>query len=86
RRIRRIAAETRPDAHILLVVNKVTGADDADRVGGFLELPVLGTVPVDEGVRRAERAGVAVLDHAPDSAAVAAITRLAARLQADARI
>lgn len=84
RRIRRIAAEARPEAHVLLVVNKVTGVDDAARVGHFLELPVLGTVPVDEGVRRAERAGVAVLDHAPDSAAVAAITRLAERLEADA--
>ena len=86
RRIRRIAAETRPDANILLAVNKVSRADDADRVGSFLELPVLGTVPVDEGVRRAERAGVAVLDHAPDSAAVAAIARLAERLEADANI
>jgi Flp pilus assembly CpaE family ATPase len=82
RRIRRIASGARPGARISLAVNKSRDEGDAARVGTFLELPVLEVVPADEGIRRAERAGVAPLDHAPDSPAVAAIERLAARLEA----
>jgi CO dehydrogenase maturation factor len=81
RRIRRIAAGSRPDASVALVVNKVTAAGDADRVAAFLELPVAAAVPVDEGIRLAERAGLAALDAAPDSRAVRAITRLAEQLE-----
>jgi MinD-like ATPase involved in chromosome partitioning or flagellar assembly len=40
-------------------------------------VPLLGTIPADDDVRRAERAGVALLDVAPDAAAVHAIERLA---------
>lgn len=84
RRIRRVGTQARPGARVSLVVNKATGAADAERVEAFLELPALEVVPMDDGVRRAEGAGVAVLDHAPDSPAVQAISRLAERLEADA--
>ncbi|MBA2347333.1 MAG: hypothetical protein H0V81_03490 [Solirubrobacterales bacterium] len=80
RRIVRLVASYRSEAEVLLVVNKSTGAADEERVGAFLELEVLQGVPVDDGVRAAERAGAAVLDFAPDGPAVAAIERLALRL------
>lgn len=82
RRIIKITdADDDADVEMLLVVNKVTGDADAQRVGDFLKLPVFATVPVDEGVRSSERAGAALIDHAPDSAAVAAVERLADRLE-----
>ncbi len=82
RRIKRISTAATPDTKVSLVVSKATGADDARRIGHFLEQPVLAVVPADEEVHRAERAGVAVLDHAPDCAAVQAIEQLADELQA----
>jgi CO dehydrogenase maturation factor len=82
RRIVRVARAQREDATFSLVVNKVTSEDDAARVQEFLGVPLIATVPVDEGVRSAERAGVALLDHAPDSAAIRAIELLADKLDA----
>jgi CO dehydrogenase maturation factor len=82
RRIVRIARQQREDARFSLIVNKVTPEADVERAEQFLEIPLLGTVPADPDVRAAERAGVALLDHAPESAAVKAITRLADRLDA----
>ncbi|MGH2897605.1 MAG: AAA family ATPase, partial [Solirubrobacteraceae bacterium] len=67
RRIIRIAG-ARPEARVSLVVSKATGEDDVRRVSDFLDLEPLAVVPVDEDVRIAERAGVAILDHAPQSA------------------
>ncbi len=77
RRIVRIATAAKHAAVMSLVVNKATGDADAERVQAFLEVPLLGVVPASEEVRSAERAGVALLDHAPDSEAVHAIERLA---------
>jgi CO dehydrogenase maturation factor len=77
RRIVRIAGTMRDDREFSLVVNKVTADADAERVQEFLGVPLLGAVPVDEAVRRAECAGVAVLDLAPDCAAVRAIEKVA---------
>ena len=77
RRIIRIARGMREDAEFSLVVNKATGSADAERVQEFLDVPLIAVVPVDEGVRSAERVGAALLDHAPDSQAVRAIERLA---------
>ncbi|MDQ4072501.1 MAG: septum site-determining protein MinD, partial [Actinomycetota bacterium] len=37
---------------------------------------VVGSIPADEAVREAERAGAALLDHDPSSPAVRAIERL----------
>ncbi len=82
RRITKITRAMREDPELLLVVNKVAARSDAARVEEFLGVALLGTVPVDEDVRRAERAGVALLDMAPDAAAVLAIERLAEALDA----
>lgn len=80
RRIRRIVDDIRPDARVSLVVSKAAGSADVDRVSEFLAMPVFGVVPLDEDVRSAERLGVPVFEHAPGSQAVAAITRIAERL------
>jgi len=82
RRIVRIVSQQRDDAEFSLIVNKVTPEADVARAEQFLGVPLLGTVPADDDVRRAERAGVALLDVAPDSAAVHAIERLADALDA----
>jgi CO dehydrogenase maturation factor len=79
RRIVRIAAARRP-VEALLVVNKARDPHDAARVAEQVGLPAAAAIPADEDVRAAERAGVALLDHAPDGAAVAALERLAGRL------
>jgi CO dehydrogenase maturation factor len=79
RRIVRIVTARR-EVETLLVVNKVGGVGDVTRVQDELGLPALGAVPADEGVRSAERLGVALLDHAPRSPAVAAIEELVRRL------
>jgi CO dehydrogenase maturation factor len=82
RRIVRIAGGMREGAEFSLVVNKVAEPGDAERVQEFLGVPLIAAVPVDEDVRSAERAGVALLDHAPDSAAVKALELLADALDA----
>ncbi|HWF24341.1 MAG TPA: hypothetical protein VG275_02770 [Solirubrobacteraceae bacterium] len=83
RRIKRIATTARPDVAVSLVVNKVTGPADAERVAAYLRLPALAAVPVDEGVRVAELRGGALLDIAPDGPAVRAIEQLTDRLRGD---
>lgn len=82
RRIVRIVRQQRDDAEFSLIVNKVTPEADVTRAEQFLGVPLLGTVPADDDVHRAERAGVALLDVAPGSAAVHAIERLADALDA----
>ena len=82
RRIVKIATEQRDDARFSLIVNKVTPEADIERAQQFLDVPLLGTIPADDAVHAAERAGVALLDAAPDSAAVDAIARLADKLDA----
>jgi CO dehydrogenase maturation factor len=82
RRIVKIATAMREDATFSLVVNKAVADGDAERVQEFLGVPLIAVVPADEGVRSAERAGVALLDHAPESAAVRAIELLADALDA----
>lgn len=82
RRITRITTRQYEEARVSLVVNKATSEADAERVTHFLGVPLLGVVPVDEGVRRAERAGIALLDCEPDAPAVDAIERLAQALDA----
>jgi len=82
RRIIKITRSMRDGVELSLIVNKSTGGDDVERVQSFLGVALVAEVPVDEGVRSAERAGAALLDHAPDSAAVVAIERLANHLDA----
>jgi CO dehydrogenase nickel-insertion accessory protein CooC1 len=83
RRIKRLANEIRPDARVSLVVSKAAGAADIDRISGFLGMAVFGVVPLDEDVTIAERLGVPVFEHARDSVTVAAITRIAERLDGE---
>jgi len=82
RRIIRVARGQREGARFSLVVNKAAQPGDAERVREFLDVPLMAVVPVDDDVRSAERAGVSLLDHAPGSAAVAAIELLADALDA----
>ena len=67
-----------------LVVSKSTSVADVELVSGFLGLPAFGVIPLDEEVRRAERAGLPVLLHAPESPAVTAMVRMAERLDTGA--
>jgi CO dehydrogenase maturation factor len=65
---------------VALVANKLRDDGDAAAVREFADqhgLEILGTVPFDDRLPAAERAGAAPLDFDPDSAAVAAIGRLA---------
>ncbi|HEU5315571.1 MAG TPA: hypothetical protein VFX49_05635 [Chloroflexota bacterium] len=69
---------------IYAVANKVRSPEDERAIREYCagqDLPVLGVVPFDEAVTEADRAGEAVLDAAPDCAAVAAVARLAAELK-----
>lgn len=83
RRIRRIADDIRPDARVSLVVSKAAGSADVERISGFLGMPVFGVVPLDDDVSSAERVGVPVFEQAPGSAALAAITSIAERLDGE---
>lgn len=72
---------------VALVANKIR--DDRELVAvrdfaGQHDLEIAGVVPFDERLPEAERQGVAPLDFAPDSAAVAAIAELG-REMADGR-
>jgi CO dehydrogenase maturation factor len=80
RRLARLAA-TRPSARVVAVANKVEGRGDAERVGRETGLEVVGVVPDDPAVRDADRAGVALADHAPDSPAALALRSLAEHLR-----
>ncbi len=79
RRLRRLT-ETMAEATVGLVLNKTRDGRPADVARDALGLPVWATIPYDAGVADAERAGVAPIDGAADSMAVAAITRLVSRL------
>jgi CO dehydrogenase maturation factor len=65
---------------VALVANKIRDERDLTAVREFAEandLEIAGVIPFDEQMPDAERAGVAPLDHAPDSVAVIAIGELA---------
>ena len=71
-----------------LVANKVRDERDHQALAEFSrshDIPIAAVIPFDDRMPEAERAGVAPLDHAPDSPAVAAITELAASLEGDGR-
>ena len=68
---------------VQLVANKIRDEHELRAVREFAEqhgLDVAAVVPFDERLPEAERRGVAPLDFAPESEAVAAIGELAARL------
>ncbi|MEO7397522.1 MAG: hypothetical protein ABIW84_03055 [Ilumatobacteraceae bacterium] len=78
---RRLARLTRPGgpaehSTVVAIVNKVQKPTDADRLAQFTGLRVRCIVPADPAVGAAERDGVALIDAAPDSPAVKAISSL----------
>jgi CO dehydrogenase maturation factor len=76
----RSALET---VRFVVVANKVKQTEDVRLVRDSLELPVAGSVPYDELVREAERAGRAPIEAVPDAPAVNAIGELLAGLEAN---
>ncbi|HVL97621.1 MAG TPA: hypothetical protein VM266_17335 [Solirubrobacteraceae bacterium] len=65
---------------VALVANKMRDERDEAAVREFAEqhgLEVAGTIPFDEAMPAAERAGVSPLDHDPGAPSVAAIGELA---------
>ena len=73
---------------VALVANKIRDDRDLTAVQEFAQandLEIAGVIPFDEEMPGAERAGVAPLDHAPDTAAVAAIGELAHRMAGNGR-
>jgi CO dehydrogenase maturation factor len=72
-----------PRVHV--VANKIRDRGDAEAVAAFCQargLELFASIPHDVAVLDADRARSALLDRAPDSAAVAAMTDLASRLLA----
>lgn len=66
------------------VANKVRSEADRDALADYCArhgMELLGSVPDDDVVRESERRGVSPIDVNPESAAVAAITRLARALR-----
>lgn len=62
------------------IANKVRTEADAEAISSFCArhgIPLLGTIPYDDTLIEAERAGRAPIDHDPDSPAVTAIRDLA---------
>ena len=68
---------------VYAIGNKVQSDRDEAAIRAYCanqDLAILAVIPFDQNVAEAEREGVAVLDHSPDAAAVAAIRVLAATL------
>ena len=79
RRIARIVRSRGP-VTVHVVANKVRTDGDADAVARMVGESVFASIPHDDAVAEAERRGVALVDHAPDSPAVRAVEELARRL------
>ncbi|MGI9118611.1 MAG: AAA family ATPase [Acidimicrobiales bacterium] len=86
RRIARLADEL-PIPHVGVVANKVRSPMDAKAVAEFCErhdLELLGEVPWSDDVVQADLAGIPLIEAVPEGTAVAAISRLAARILVEA--
>lgn len=70
---------------IVALANKVVDPRDADRVAEVSGLPVVGSVPHDPAVGTAERAGIPLLDLAPNASAVEAVRSLIGALRGEQR-
>ena len=73
---------------VALVANKMRDGRDAAAVEDFAranDLEIAAMIPFDDAMPDAERAGVAPLDHAPRTPAVAAIGELAQRMVGNGR-
>ncbi len=68
-------------ADVIFVASKVAGTAERRRVERLIGEPVAFEIPADVAVRDAERAGVAVIDAAPDSPVVQAVQRLAETIE-----
>ncbi len=79
RRVARIL-RMRDGAELVFVANRAKGERDVSHVEALIGEPVFASVPADDEVAAAERLGVAPIDHAPGSSAVAAIEGLVAAL------
>jgi CO dehydrogenase maturation factor len=79
RRLARLAASAGAP-RVLAIANKVRAPEDAARVAERTGLDVLGVVPFDPQVAEADRRGRALLDHAPDGPAAAAVRSLVGAL------
>lgn len=66
---------------LVAVANKVEDDADARRVARETGLRVLGAVPLDPAVHAADRAGDALVDHAPDAPATVALRSIAMGLR-----
>ncbi len=62
---------------IVVVANKVSHQDDADRIERRLRRAVAVSLPADAEVARADRRGIAPMDAAPEGSFVTAVLRLA---------
>ncbi len=72
---------------LFAVANKVHSSRDETAIRSYCagrDLPIAAVIPFDEDVAEAEWRGEAVIDRAPDAAAVAAVRELARRLRAPA--
>lgn len=76
RRLARLADTEDSDQVVVAIANKAVDPGDAERLGRFSGLRVIGAVPRDPALRDAERAGAALLDLAPASPAVEAVGSL----------
>lgn len=71
------------------IANKARTPEDERAVSEYCAargIPIAGWVPFDESVLSAERAGRGLLDHAPESPAVAAVSAIADALLAQHRV
>jgi CO dehydrogenase maturation factor len=80
RRLRRLG-DVDGGPRLVVLANKVTTAGDEDRIAAETGLEVLGAVPHDSAVQDADRAGEALVDHAPDAPATAALRSFVAALR-----
>ncbi|REK32954.1 MAG: hypothetical protein DWQ20_07895 [Actinobacteria bacterium] len=82
RRIVRLA-EQRGAEHIHLIANKIESNEDLGVIEERMDLAARCVISRDPMVTTADAAGVALIDHAPESSAVASIASLAEGLEGD---
>jgi CO dehydrogenase maturation factor len=81
RRVARIARMRTPGAQVRIIANRVSDEDDIALVERWMGEPVFAALPVDAQLAEAERRGLAPIDYAPDSPAIAALRRLMALIE-----
>lgn len=69
--------------HVFVVANKVKNEEDLAAIENFCEkhgMPIIGVVNDEPAFAEAERAGLAPIDHAPNSPGIAAIREIARKI------